>query len=295
MSNSHILNLQRSGSGPQLILVHGVAGSLRIWDPVATVLEPNFEVIRLDLLGYGHSPKPSDMDYSPQVHVEAVRSTLAHYDIHPPYNLVGLSMGASLVLEYAKLWPDEVAKVVCIGLPAYRSPDEARQHMHQSFWTRMALERPIIGRIAIYGGWFVSRHWRWLAGTLAPSIYTPIMAQESAMASYLCFKSSLIHSMINYRVESALASTNHLPKQFIHGSRDQWFSLGELKQVLEPLKCYQIKSLEEVGHNAVVIAPEETAEVIKNFVTKGKTKYKKPINATNASLIGSLHRRLGRH
>lgn len=45
----------RTGSGPPLLLVHGLGSSLRNWDPVLDELSPRREVIAVDLPGFGQT------------------------------------------------------------------------------------------------------------------------------------------------------------------------------------------------------------------------------------------------
>ena len=47
------------GSGQDIILLHGLASTSRIWDFVAPILSDKFRVIALDLRGHGLSSKPS--------------------------------------------------------------------------------------------------------------------------------------------------------------------------------------------------------------------------------------------
>jgi pimeloyl-ACP methyl ester carboxylesterase len=91
-ADPYVLHAVTSGTGPPLVLIHGVAGSSMVWDRIVPHLEPYFTVIRMDLLGYGHSPKPLET-YTPYRHVAAIRRTLDHGGIAGPYSFVGLSMG----------------------------------------------------------------------------------------------------------------------------------------------------------------------------------------------------------
>jgi pimeloyl-ACP methyl ester carboxylesterase len=82
------LHAVERGTGPRLILVHGVAGSCMVWDEISPGLEPYFTLTSVDLLGYGHSPKPRTA-YTPGLHVESIRRTLRRMEIDPPHTLSG--------------------------------------------------------------------------------------------------------------------------------------------------------------------------------------------------------------
>src|SRR5581483_5523838 len=46
----------RAGSGPPLLLLHGLGHRRQAWDPVLGLLTPHREVITVDLPGHGASP-----------------------------------------------------------------------------------------------------------------------------------------------------------------------------------------------------------------------------------------------
>ncbi|MGZ3440171.1 MAG: alpha/beta fold hydrolase [Polyangia bacterium] len=52
----------RSGSGPALVLVHGLGGDRHTWDDVTRVLEKSFTVIAVDLPGHGAAAEPASFD-----------------------------------------------------------------------------------------------------------------------------------------------------------------------------------------------------------------------------------------
>jgi pimeloyl-ACP methyl ester carboxylesterase len=100
-----------TGTGPPLVLVHGVAGSHRVFDLLMPTLEEHFQVLRLDLLGYGHSPKPHH-GYGPDDHLGAIHQTIERSGLPKPFVALGLSMGVNLVLHYARRWPSELAGLI---------------------------------------------------------------------------------------------------------------------------------------------------------------------------------------
>jgi len=53
---------ERSGSGPPLVLVHGITESRRSWDPLVPLLAEHFDVVAPDLRGYGESTKTAPFD-----------------------------------------------------------------------------------------------------------------------------------------------------------------------------------------------------------------------------------------
>jgi pimeloyl-ACP methyl ester carboxylesterase len=243
-----------------MLLVHGVAGSNLVWDRLLPFLEPHFRIIRVDLLGYGHSPKP-DIAYTPHRHVAAIRRTLAQSDVAAPYSIVGLSMGSNLMLEYVKRWPNEVRGLVGIGFPYYPSESAARVGLKNNLWTRMALEHRVAARAVIPALWWVGRHIPSLFSRSA-TIYTGAMAKDALRARYQSYRSSLLECMVQYRLDEPLRASGDRRRLFIHGSEDQWASVGVVRTAIEPFPSSTLSVVEGAPHNLAVVEPRQAAALI---------------------------------
>jgi pimeloyl-ACP methyl ester carboxylesterase len=266
-SDPYLLHSVTSGSGPPMVLIHGVAGSHMVWDRLAPLLDPHFTVIRMDLLGYGHSPKPRVL-HTPLRHVTAIRRTLAHGGVVAPVALVGLSMGSNLMLEYALRWPDEVQEMIGIGFPFYPSEAAARVGLRHNLWTRLALQFPILASVTV--------PMVWRAGRLAPgvlsrnaTIYTGDMAKDALRARYQSFRSSLLNCMVRYRLQEPLRASGGVRRLFIHGGDDQWAPPDVVREALRPFALSDLEVIAHAPHNLAVAEPARTAELIRNHVGSG--------------------------
>jgi pimeloyl-ACP methyl ester carboxylesterase len=264
MESSFVLHVRRSGRGTPVVLIHGVAGSGAIWHRVASELEKKFDVIRLDLLGYGYSPKPR-LAYTVDEHVAAIRTTLERLALNEPVTIVGLSMGALVGLEYAAQYPANVSRAVCVGLPYYRSPDEARDNLQGSYWANLVLYRPWLAHILIIVIWGTLKRSRRLSGWFAPKNYTANIVQETMMSPYYAFSSTLKECLVGFRLEPLLAKLN-LPILFIHGSTDRWTKLNVVKKLAVQLPRAKLTVVDGQVHNLVLFAPAIVSQVIAGFV-----------------------------
>jgi pimeloyl-ACP methyl ester carboxylesterase len=266
-TESSVLHSVVSGTGPPLVLIHGVAGSLMVWERLAPLLEPHFTVIRMDLLGYGHSPKPGAPS-TPRRHVAAIRRTLLQRDQAPPYVVVGLSMGANLMLEFAQRWPADVQDMIGIGFPYYPSEASARVGLRHNVWTRLALQYPSLARIIVPPVWSMARLTPGLlSGT--SNIYTPAMARDALRANYRSFESSLLHCMVHYRLEEPLAASGARRRLFIHGGDDQWAAADVVREALAPFSDTEFHVVDAAPHNLVVAEPDRTAMVVLDYLQRG--------------------------
>ena len=65
-----------AGSGPALLLIHGIGDNSVAWEPVHSRLARRFTVIAPDLLGHGQSDKPR-ADYSIAAYANGMRDLLS--------------------------------------------------------------------------------------------------------------------------------------------------------------------------------------------------------------------------
>jgi pimeloyl-ACP methyl ester carboxylesterase len=99
------LAFTRVGSGPPLVLLHALGLSRRAWDPVIPALAEHFDVLALDLPGFGESaPLPPQVEPSPAALAASVADLLDALGIRSPH-LVGNSLGGWIALELAHLRP----------------------------------------------------------------------------------------------------------------------------------------------------------------------------------------------
>src|ERR1700761_5319844 len=75
MSSS--LAYTRSGSGAPLVLLHGIGLNRQSWNPVVPALARQFDVIAVDLPGFGDSALASPAQAGPRALAEAVAGLLA--------------------------------------------------------------------------------------------------------------------------------------------------------------------------------------------------------------------------
>src|SRR3954469_25194330 len=77
-SGEAAIYVERGGSGPPVLLLHGFPETLVMWRDVAPVLAERFSVVCADLRGYGRSGcPPSAADHAPYSKRELARDMVA--------------------------------------------------------------------------------------------------------------------------------------------------------------------------------------------------------------------------
>jgi 2-hydroxy-6-oxonona-2,4-dienedioate hydrolase len=110
MSSTVLLPSQRTGTGFPLVLVHGYLGGSSQWNSLLPMLSQHFEVVTLDLAGFGkanHLNGPTNM----ADHARSVLATLDHLGIER-FHLLGHSMGGMVVQEITRQAAERVEKLV---------------------------------------------------------------------------------------------------------------------------------------------------------------------------------------
>ena len=112
-----------TGSGPPVVMVHGIASSSVTFERLVPLVEPYHRVIAIDLLGFGESPSPEDAEYTISEHAAALARTVRSLGLREPFVLIGHSLGALIATRYAATHARQVAKVILISPPIYLPAD----------------------------------------------------------------------------------------------------------------------------------------------------------------------------
>ncbi len=124
-----------NGDKPPLLLIHGGRDHARNWDWVAEDLRRDFHIIAPDLRGHGDSQWAIGGSYSMVDYVLDVVQLLDALQAFP-ITIVSHSLGGSIALQYAGVFPDRVKKVVAIeGLgPPPSMIRDVPPHVRMDHW-----------------------------------------------------------------------------------------------------------------------------------------------------------------
>jgi pimeloyl-ACP methyl ester carboxylesterase len=115
---------QVRGAGEPLVLVHGFAGDLGLWDAAWEPLSAGRRAVRYDLRGFGRSRALNEGPYRHQRDLEALLDRLEIQQC----DLLGVSMGGAVALGFALDRPQRVRRLVLVSpaLTAWDWSDEWR-------------------------------------------------------------------------------------------------------------------------------------------------------------------------
>jgi pimeloyl-ACP methyl ester carboxylesterase len=111
--HGHHVFYRSEGSGPVIVLVHGITSTSATWSNVLPYLAERFTVIAPDLLGHGESAKPRG-DYSLGAYASGIRDLLIALG-HERATFVGHSLGGGVAMQLAYQFPEHCDRLVLVS------------------------------------------------------------------------------------------------------------------------------------------------------------------------------------
>jgi len=102
-----------AGSGPTVVLIHGMVNSSRHWQAVAERLSGSYRVVAPDLLGHGDSATPRG-DYSLGAHAAGIRDLLTTIGVERA-TIVGHSLGGGVAMQFFYQFPQRTERLVLVS------------------------------------------------------------------------------------------------------------------------------------------------------------------------------------
>ena len=105
---------ESDGTGPAVLLVHGITNSSETWAPVTKRLaETDLRVLVVDLPGHGESERQRG-DHSLGAHASILRDFLGALEVESA-TVVGHSLGGGIVMQFSYQFPEMVDRLVLVN------------------------------------------------------------------------------------------------------------------------------------------------------------------------------------
>ncbi|KAF4334073.1 alpha beta-hydrolase [Fusarium beomiforme] len=240
---------------PAIIFLHFWGGSCKTWSPISSLIASSFPTVRIDLRGWGNSTGPADeTEYSIPNLAQDIEQILARLGFQK-YIIVGHSMGAKVAQAIAgrKLVAGLAGLVLLC--PAPPTPLVLSNEMR---------EQQISAYDDASNAEFVVRNVL-TAKTLPDDTVQGIvkdMLKGNAYAKAAWPRYGMKEDILD------LAKDISVPEIIIAGGEDQVEPVSRVKtEVSDIISGAELIVLEEVGHLALLEAPEKIAEIINSFIS----------------------------
>lgn len=111
--HGHRVAYRLAGSGPPVVLVHGITASSAEWELVGSQLARRHTVLAPDLIGHGHSAKPRG-DYSMGAFASGIRDLMLWLELGPA-TIVGHSLGGGVAMQFAYQFPERTERLALVS------------------------------------------------------------------------------------------------------------------------------------------------------------------------------------
>lgn len=258
-----------AGSGPPLVLVHGIGDSSATWEQVIPLLARDHLVLAPDLLGHGASDKPR-ADYSVGGFANGVRDLLALLDV-PAATVVGHSLGGGVAMQLTYQYPELVERLVLVasgGLGTEVTP-VLRLAALPGASVAIGASLALPSRTAVRGLLRAAR----TAGALDPVDAVELeriwlgLRDRSTRAAFLRTLRGVIDvrgQSISSRDRTYLAAG--IPTLLLWGDRDPVLPVAQASTVTEVLPHARVQLVRGAGHVPHRSDPERCAALIADFV-----------------------------
>lgn len=247
------------GKGKPVILLHGWLGSWGIWQETMAYLAPSYRTYALDFWGFGESGRKRET-YAVQDFVSLVEQFMEQLGIaRAP--LVGHSMGGTVSLSAAIIYPERVSKVVVAGSPMVGSS--------LAPLLKMAGIRPIAFMLFNLMGPFRA----WMKNYYSRHICTdprfPEMMDRDLSSTTL---ESFLLSIASLRRTDlqALLSLIKIPVLGFYGDKDRVVDPHQWQALQNGIPQARIEHFPTAGHFMMLEEPVEFGQKLKKFLDESR-------------------------
>jgi len=258
---NHEISYADFGSGPTIVLLHGLWGGLNEWSPVIDALSESHRVIAMDFIGFHGSDKP-DLKYSNEVLSRYLAGFIRELGLRN-VTLMGHAMGANAATYSAVHYPANISRLVLIDGAGYRNPDRdlskppsegmlrfrkvATGDTLES--TRGLLERRLFNKSLVTDAWVEKslEMWRNSAQAIGDMLFEGGDLTEDEMRQIA------------------------LPTLVVWGSDDAVFPIENAARLHADIEGVQVRVIDGTGHLPQIENPEEFLSAVIPFLMEVAT------------------------
>lgn len=262
------LHYQDEGTGPTLVLLHGVASSLHTWDGWVKELRPYYRIVRIDLPGHGLTgPDKSRKGYDIDYYTDTLNKLLVRIKVDKAH-IAGNSLGGYIAWNYAVKHPEKVDKLILLDSAGY--PQKMPFIMGMAAW-------PVIGEM---GQVLMPR---FIVGNNVKAAYgdkSKVNKQLVRRYHDLTLRKGNRKALVRTFREMKKQSKNpHIgdavnnvkaPTLLMWGEKDKWVPLEIMELFRQNLADVNLVTYEGVGHMPMEELPVQTARDARHFIETGK-------------------------
>lgn len=256
-------SLKGPENGQPIVFIHGGgATGMEVWDKTIPALYNGQQrVLAYDLYGRGFSDRP-DVHYDADLYERQLVSLLDTLGFHGPVDVVAMSMGAAIAMQFTAHHPERVRKLVLLG-PAASGDLRASS----------LLSVPLLDRFLMTCYWYprsIENQRKEFQDMPLFDKYSQRLQYFIRIEGYKRITLSTWHYMLNKSQLHFLAAVPPNKVLLLYGDSDPFFppqKLDDYKKLYPTLISQKITS---AGHMPHYEQPAQVNPLIRNFLETGK-------------------------
>jgi pimeloyl-ACP methyl ester carboxylesterase len=271
--HGHTFSYRMAGSGPALVLLHGITCSSETWEEIIPALAKHFTVIAPDLLGHGQSAKPTT-EYSPGAYAAIVRDLLIGLE-QTRVTVVGHSLGGGIAMQFSYLFPEMIERLVLVSsgglgrelhgvLRAAALPGaDVVLPWLSSTRLRSVVDRSVelLGRTGLRASTDLREVWRGF-GTLVDA--------DTRRAFFHTMRTVIDVGGQRATATNRLYLAAHMPTLIVWGARDRIIPVGHAEAAHADIKGSRLEVFADAGHFPYLDSPFRFVSVLTDFIRTTK-------------------------
>ncbi|MCX6471920.1 MAG: alpha/beta fold hydrolase [Corynebacteriales bacterium] len=253
-AGSSRLFVEKTGSGPAVVLIHGLGGATTVYEPQVAALAENNTVLRYDLSGHGRSPVAGPNSIAGWV--DELKALLDSHGIESAV-LVAHSMGTLVATTFTATYPDRVSKVALLG-PVKEQPDAAKTATRAR--ARAVREGGMSAVADTILGAALSPTTHEGRPVAVTAVRELLLGQDPAGYAFAC-------EALAAAVEPDFASIS-VPVLLLTGDADKVSPVAVNEELLATFPNAQLNVLEGVGHWHSLEDPTSVTHRLQDFLAK---------------------------
>jgi pimeloyl-ACP methyl ester carboxylesterase len=269
--NGHRMHCLKAGTGPELILLHGLLGTASTWEPAIPSLAEESTVYAVDALGIGESERVPGIDASLEAQADRIAQFMDQSAIDSA-DFLATSHGGAVALALASKYPARVRNLML------HAPANPFSHLGD----------PLIRfYLSGLGTWFAHRITRLpealQAVALGRMYGDPKQVRDGALGKYIgCLRVpgtvEYVLSMLKTwardmaKLEGVLHQMREIPALLVWGDRDRAVSLESGDALRRYFDQSELVVLPCTGHLPYEECPEVFARLVNSFLVKVRGK-----------------------
>ena len=247
-------------SDRHILFIHGLGSSADRWLDIPDALSKHYHTIAVDLIGFGGSDKPEDVNYTIQKFAEFILEFINKIELNGDgkITLVGHSLGGYIAVEFAIRNKELIEKLVLIDSSGFlKGPTPLlEQYLNAAKYASYDNVRSVFEQL-------VSQPWRVL-----PAVINTFITRINSSGAKHAFESAYENSTTTQIDLSRAKSIEDIPTLVIWGKNDNLIPIGHIDRFKQVFKKHKVERIDDAGHAPFAEKPALISEILHSFLSE---------------------------